>query len=516
MASVTRSCGGRAVNARWYNVRPAVVLASPSAAMVGTNLQPKSSFSKRYELLADEIARQITGNVLRPGDRLPSIREACEGRQMSPSTVFQAYYLLESRGLIRAEPRSGYFVNPLTGVQSPEPAPPAPRDGTYRVDIADLIWDVLASANDPQIVPLGGAYPSPTLFPLDILNRSLSSSARQSSIWSAVNDLPPGHEALRRQIEKRYLMQGVEVSADEIVLTNGALEALNLCLEAVARPGDAVAVESPCFYATLQALQRREVRAIEVPTDPHEGVELSSLAHILETERPKACWLMTNFQNPLGCSMPQEKKSALVDLLARYDTPLIEDDVYGELQHDGKSPASAKTFDRRGLVMHCSSFSKTLAPGYRVGWVAAGRFAPDLQRLKLMTSLSGSIPAQAALADYLQQGGYDRHLRHLREALKAQKEALVEAVTRHFPPGTRLTRPDGGYFVWVDMPWDTVDALKLHDMALAEKISIAPGPMFSSHGEFRRCLRLNFGYPWNSRLEQAIATLGQLATAPRY
>ena len=202
----------------------------------------------------------------------------------------------------------------------------------------------------------------------------------------------------------------------------------------------------------------------------------------------------------------------MVELLSHHDVPLIEDDVYGELYHDSDGPSSAKTFDRRGLVMHCSSFSKTLAPGYRVGWVAAGRFAHNVRRLKLMTSLSGSIPTQAALAEYLQQGSYDRHLRRLREALKRQKETMVASVTRHFPAGIRLTRPDGGYFIWVDMPWDAADALTVYRAALSNQISIAPGPMFSNHGGFGNCLRLNFGHPWTPQTEKAIATLGRLVS----
>jgi DNA-binding transcriptional MocR family regulator len=350
------------------------------------------------------------------------------------------------------------------------------------------------------------------LFPLDVLRRALSSSTRKLDAWSTLDDLPPGNERLRRQIAKRYLMQGLEVGLDEIVLTQGAMEALNLCLEAVTQPGDAVVVESPCFYGALQALERLELKAIEVPTQPREGVELSTLSHILETQRPKACWLMTNFQNPLGCTLPREKKRALVELLSHHEVPLIEDDVYGEMYHNSDGPSSAKTFDRRGLVMHCSSFSKTLAPGYRVGWVAAGRFAQDVRRLKLMTSISGSVPTQAALAEYLLQGSYDRHLRHLRETLKRQKEAMVASLNRHFPAGTRLTRPDGGYFIWVDLPWETIDALTVYRQALSNQVSIAPGPMFSNHGGFGNCLRLNFSYPWTPQMENAIATLGRLVS----
>jgi DNA-binding transcriptional MocR family regulator len=465
---------------------------------------------KRFEDLAEEIARQIAAKMLRPGDRLPSIRQTCRSRHLSPSTVFQAYELLENRGLIRAAPRSGYFVNPAPSAHPPEPAISAPPEGAHPVEISDLVYEVLSSVKSHKIVPLGSAFPSPLLFPLERLRKALASGTRALDIWSTYDDLPPGNERLRHEISRRYMTQGLSVAADEIVLTNGALEALNLCLQAVARPGDAVVVEAPSFYAALLSLERLQLKAIEVPTHPREGVDLDVLAHVLATQKPKACWLMTNFQNPLGCSLSREKKHALVELLSRHDVPLIEDDVYGELHHGDEAPSSAKTFDRQGLVMHCASFSKTLSPGYRVGWVAAGRFADSVRRLKLMTSLTGSVPAQATLAAYLQQGGYDRHLRRLRAALKRQKEALIDAVIRHFPREVRLTRPAGGYFVWVDLPWDTADALAIYREALANQISIAPGPMFSNHGGFGNCLRLNFGHPWTKQAEQAIATLGRI------
>ncbi len=471
--------------------------------------EPKRSL---YEELAAGIAHQIATNVLRPGDRLPSIRQTCKARHVSPSTVFEAYDHLESLGLIRVIPRSGYFVNPPSGTRDPEPPASTPPEGAHPVEIADLVFEILSSAKSRHVVPLGSAFPSPLLFPLGAVGRALSSSTRKLNSWSTLADLPAGNEFLRRQIGKRYLMQGSDVALDEIVLTNGALEALSLCLQAVTRPGDAVVVESPCFYAALQAIERLGLKAIEVPTHPHDGVNLSVLARILEAQRPKACWLMTNFQNPLGCSLPREKKHALVDLLSHHDVPLIEDDVYGELYHGTEPSSSAKTFDRRRLVMHCSSFSKTLAPGYGVGWVAAGRFAHNVRQLKLMTSLPGSVPTQAALAEYLQQGSYDRHLRNLRQALKRQKDALVASVTRHFPAGVRLTRPGGGYLIWVDMPWDAADALTVYRAALSNQISIAPGPMFSNHGGFRNCLRLNFGHPWTPQTEKAIATLGQLVS----
>lgn len=467
---------------------------------------------KRYEALAEDIAMSIRSGVLRLGDRLPSVRQAALSRAVSASTVFAAYYLLEARGLIRARERSGYYV--VAGAKSAPPEPeasnPSPESAT--VDVSELVFDVLDSVRTRDAVPFGSAFPSPLLFPLARLGRSMASSVQSMDAWSAVSDLAPGNANLRRQIALRYLAEGVQVHTDDIVITNGALEALNLCLQAVARPGDSIIIESPTFYAALQALERIGLHAIEVPTHPRDGIDLAALALALDRHQPKACWLMTNFQNPLGSLMSDAKKQALVELLARHEVPLIEDDVYGELYFGGKRPLHAKKFDDQGLVMHCSSFSKCLAPGYRIGWAATGRYTRQVARLQLTTTLSASGPAQAAIADYLAKGGYDRHLRQLRHALSIQQTAMVEAVVRHFPRGTRATRPEGGYFLWVELPAN-VDALKVHRIALTLGISVAPGPMFSARREFGNCLRLNYGHPWDETSEAAFAALGQVIAA---
>ena len=465
---------------------------------------------KRYEQLAEDITSMIATRVLRPGDRVPSVRQLHQSRGLSASTVFQAYYLLEARGLIVSKPRSGYYVKARLERLPPEPEISRPGSGSTQVDVSELVFEVLDTLKTPDIVPLGSAFPSPLLFPLKKLSLCLSGSMRHLDPQHTVADLPPGNASLRRQIALRYLIDGVHVPTDEIVVTNGALEALNLCLQAVTRPGDAVLLESPTFYAALQALERLGLKAIEVPTHPRDGMDLDALAGILEQHRPKACWLMTNFQNPLGSTMHADKKSALIAMLALHQVPLIEDDVYGELYLGPQRPVPSKSFDRQGLVMHCSSFSKCLAPGYRVGWVAAGRYARDVERLKLMTTLSAAVPSQMALAEYLAQGGYDRHLRQLRQALSVQQNLMMQAVGKHFPAGTRFTQPEGGYFLWVVLPPD-IDALTLHRAALHQGISIAPGPIFSAKREFNNCIRLNYGHPWGQRFEQAIETLGQIA-----
>lgn len=465
---------------------------------------------KRYEQFANDIAEMIRSGVLAPGQRVPSVRHASKTYGVSPSTVFQAYYLLENRGLIRSRPKSGYFV-----CSQPRQQPPISENRkraaeSTSVDVSDLVFSVLSSVRDPSTFPLGSAFPSPTLFPMQRLARSMAKATRLMDLRSVVVDLPPGNHSLRRQIALRYMVAGVMVPVDEVIITNGALEALNLCLQAVTRPGDLVAIESPAFYASLQVLERLQLKAVEIPVDAQHGIDLDVLASALKKHPIKACWFMTNFQNPMGVTLSDDKKQALVDLLHDYQVPLIEDDVYSELYYGAEPPKPAKAFDRDGLVMHCGSFSKSLAPGYRVGWAAAGRFAQVVERLKLMTTLSASIPAQAAIADYLQFGGFDRHLRKLRHNLEVQQNQMRAAIDRYFPEQTRVTRPEGGYFLWLELS-DRFDSLRFFKLALEQGISVAPGPMFSATRDYRNCIRLNYGYPWTAEAEQAMETLGRIA-----
>lgn len=468
---------------------------------------------KRYEQLAEDIARSIRDGVLRRGERLPSVRQTSQSRGVSPSTVFQAYYLLEARGLITARARSGYFV--ASGAMRPAALPDQTttvREEPAELDVSELVFEVLEATRARKVVPLGSAFPSPQLFPLARLGRVMAGVVQRMDPWRTVEDLGPGDVELRRQIALRYMIDGPQVPVEEIVVTNGALEGLNLCLAAVTRPGDTVLIESPTFYAALQSIERSGLRAVEVAGHPVTGIDLDALEQALQRHRPKACWLMTNFQNPLGSLMPNERKQQLVELLTHHEVPLIEDDVYGELYFGERRPMPAKAYDRDGWVMHCSSFSKCLAPGYRIGWIAAGRYAQQVERLKLTTSLASSIPAQQALARYLAQGGYDRHLRGLRHTLLLQQISYLDAIERHFPPGTRITRPQGGYFLWVQLP-PGANALALHRAALAAGISIAPGPIFSAQRAFNDCIRLNCGHPYDERAEAAMAALGRLARA---
>jgi DNA-binding transcriptional MocR family regulator len=463
---------------------------------------------KLYEDLANHVSALIREGTLRAGERVPSVRQIVRERRVSPATAMRAYELLESRGLIETRPRSGYYVSEARE-HAPSPRRARASARTTRVAVSELVFQILEAMRDREVVPLGSAFPSPMLFPWPKLARHLGSAARHMDPWSTVESLPPGSADLRRQIARRYLNFGTNVSADEIVITNGALEALNLSLQILTKPGDAVAVEAPAFYACLQAIEALGLRAVEIPTHPREGVDLAALAGAIEKHSIRACWLMTTFQNPLGATLPEAKKRELVQLLDRHDLPLIEDDVYAELYFSDDRPRPAKAFDARGRILHCGSFSKCLAPGYRLGWVAAGKFATAVQRRKVTSSLSTSLPVQEGIALLLRQDGYDAHLTKLRRTLAAQQGALLASLKKHFPPGYRVTHPEGGYFVWVELPRG-VDALEVHRQALDQGISVAPGPIFSPRREFRNCLRLNYGHPWTADFDRAIATLATL------
>ena len=469
---------------------------------------------KLYEQFAEDIAELIRTGALQPGEKTPSVRSASKTYNISAATVFQAYYLLERRGLIEARPRSGYVVRSNANGLLVEPAQTnltqqQKENLATEVDVSELVFSVLDSIKDPSTISLGSAFPGPTLFPLQRLSRSMAKSLREMPAQAVVADMTSGNATLRRQIILRAMAIGNKYAAEELVITNGALEALNLCLQTITEPGDLVAIESPAFYAGLQVLERLKLKAVEIPVHPRDGIDLDILADSLTRLPIKACWIMSTFQNPLGASMSDEKKEKLCDLIARYQLPTIEDDVYAELYFGSHPPKPLKSFDQNDLVMYCSSFSKSLAPGYRVGWVAGGKFAKQIHRLQLMTTISPSLPAQAAIADYLQHGGYDRHLRKLRETLETQQQQMLLAIERHFPGDIRVTQPKGGYFLWIELP-SHVDSLHLFNLALAQGISIAPGPIFSASQQFKHCIRLNYGNPWDAKIEESLKVLGKL------
>ena len=470
--------------------------------------QELTSENLLYEQVADHIIKLIGSGTLHVGERLPSIRKLSSQMEVSISTVLQAYMVLEDKEWIEAKPQSGYYVRATRNLP-PEPKASTPSQVVTRVGVNELVAQVFQSAHDPEMVQLALSTPSPDHLPVKRLNRLMAAATARSGARAVSYDFPPGYRPLRHEIARRSIDAGCRFSEDEIVTTHGTMEALNLCLRAVAKAGDIVAIESPAFYGTLQIIESLGMKALEVPADPRDGIVLDALASAIKRQKVKACLFVLNFSNPLGSCMPDAKKKELVELLGRREIPLIEDDIYGDLCFGSTRPRAAKAYDKQGLVLLCSSFSKTLAPGYRVGWTVPGRFKPQVESLKFTSSMATCTAPQLAIADFLQSGGYDRYLRRIRRILMSQVQQMSSAVGRYFPAGTKVTRPQGGYVLWVELP-RSVDSLELHRRALEQKISIAPGPIFSAKQKYKNFIRLSCGLPWTERIDRAVQTLADL------
>ena len=467
-----------------------------------------------YEQVADKISRLVDQGTLRPGDRIPSVRKMSSQHGISVSTVMEAYYLLENRGLVEARPQSGFYIR-LSPLEYPaDPKISEPPTLVNEVGVNDLVMEVSDMAQDHEMAQLGVALPSPEIYPTAKLNKVLTATVRRMGMKTNVYASASGSEYLRREIAKRSLDWGCSLSSDDFIITNGATDALNICLRAVAEPGDTIAVESPTYFGILQIIENLGMKTLEIPTHCRDGISIQSLKAALDKNDVKVCLFSLNAQNPLGFIMPDERKKQLVELLARRNIPLIEDDVYGDIYFSAARPKVAKSYDKKGLVMLCSSFSKTLSPGFRIGWTSPGKFKSAVRQLKHSSSVGTPLVLQEAVAEFLKSGGYDYYLRKIRRTYETQTQLLIRAIRNYFPEGTWFSRPDGGIVVWVEFPkW--VDALKLYRMALKEKIAIAPGPIFSPTRQYKNYIRLHCGEIWSDKIEKALVTIGRLAEDQR-
>ncbi|KXV03172.1 GntR family transcriptional regulator [Caballeronia megalochromosomata] len=462
---------------------------------------------KRYLQLVAQFQKVIADGTLEPGMRLPSVRQASSSYGVSHSTVSHAYYVLERLGLVMARPRSGYFVarRPAT-MQSITSASGRSFD---EVDGDSLLVRFMKAQRRCRHPGLGSSEPSAQFFPFARLSRSLTVATRKMGRCQNVLQEGKAEEDLRREIARRYIVTGVTVQIDEIIVTNGALDALTLCLQVLTRPGDTIAIERPASLVVQGVVRRMHLKAVEIPVDPHRGLDFGALAAALRQHPVRACWFMTTLHHPTGATLSDTQNKALVSLLTKHKVPLIEDDVFRELHFGLTAACPAKHFDPNGLVLHCGSFSKSLAPGLRVGWVAAGRYAARIQHSRMLTMSSASVPSQYAIADYLEHGDYDRLLRKLRRELASLQDQMVTAIAKYFPKSTKVIQPPGGFFLWVELP-EGVEAVQLFETAQKHDIAIAPGAIFSRNPKFRRHIRLNYGRPWSPDVEREIRTLGML------
>lgn len=463
-----------------------------------------------YQRIAQQLAEDIRRGVYQPGERVPSVRKMSAQLSVSHATVLQAYANLEDQGLIRARPQSGFYVHQTPALTAPTPdIARVERPGL--VTRSSIINQILAESRREGVFPFGAAVPHVDYLPVRALHQQLAKVTRFHSPRAFSYMFSPGFEPLRRQVAIRMRDAGVLVDPSEVVITHGCVDALQMSLRVLTQPGDLIAAESPTYYGLLQLADLLGLKVIEIPSDPTTGISLEALQLAANQWPIKALVLTARLSNPLGGTIPEERQRQLLRLAGDYDIQIVEDDIYGELMFELGPTKALKSHDRDGRVIYCSSFSKTLSPGVRIGWVVAGKYQDEIHRLQTFTTHSACSVTQMAVAAYLENGGYDRHLRYIRQEYRKNLSAFQLAVQKSFPEGTQITRPNGGFILWVSLP-ARVNTKDLHVRALQQGISIAPGLIFSNTEQFNHCVRLNCGIPWNREAERALMTLGMLAT----
>jgi DNA-binding transcriptional MocR family regulator len=462
-----------------------------------------------YERVARLVETQIANGALRINDRIPSVRTMSRSAKVSVSTVVQAYVHLENVGLIEARPQSGFYVRAPVALLEPRPKVTRSR---RPISVAAEVLDTCREAlTRPDIVPLNGAVTPPALYPTRRLNNIAREILRDRPLNAGEIIMPPGDAELRRQIAKRMAIAGAPTDPDHVVITSGTMDAVTLALRVLCQPGDTVLVESPTYFGLLQAIEHARLKVVEVPNHPGQGIDVAAIRSIVSKTRLAAAVLQPNCNNPVGSQTPDDAKREIVQLLTGAEVPIIEDDVYADLHYGSVRPASLRAYDEAGLVISCGSVSKTIALGYRIGWAVTPQFHADITRAKFYASVACPTLQQLVLARYFASGGYDRHLRRMRAMLAANSQAFVDAVARYFPAGTRVARPTGGVVIWIELPAN-VDGIELFRTALASRIGIKPGLVFSAKADYRNFIRMSCGLPWSQTIERAIEKLGRLVS----
>lgn len=462
-----------------------------------------------YLQVAGGLEKMIHDEILKIGDKLPSVRMLSDEYGISMGTAFQAYYHLEGKGLIEAKPKSGYYVRFNRKRFPGLPAVQQPEQVAHTVSVEDMIAAVYKNLSPSDITNFSIAGPDLAFLPAAKLNKSVVHAFRNSKNSCLYYEDRQGNPELRKQVAKLAFNWGGKISADDVVITAGAMEALAMSLRTVTEPGDTVAIESPVYFGIFQVIQSLGLRIVEIPAHPLTGIDLSYLAKVIKESKIKACVFIPNFNNPLGCCIPAENKKTLVELITKHRIPLIEDDIYGELYFGDHRPRTCKTFDKEGWVLHCSSLSKTLAPGYRIGWVLPGRFMDKLKRLKLMHTLTGTSITQAAIAHFLSIGRFEYHLKKLRTALHTHHLRYVQGILEYFPEDTKISQPQGGFVLWLELN-KKINSFRLYQEAMKYQVSVAPGRIFSATEQFNHYLRMGYGTPWNDKVERGVKILGEL------
>ncbi|WP_214229080.1 PLP-dependent aminotransferase family protein [Pedobacter sp. B4-66] len=461
-----------------------------------------------YSEIANGIAFQIRNGILKAGEKLPSVRMLCREHGVSMNTAKRIFLELEAQSLIESKPQSGYFVSKLLQQKLSLPDISRPSLIANDKEPNELITKVYANMGRDDLTLFSIGVPSGNLLPLAKLKKEILHATRELKEGGTEYEPLQGNVKLRRMIAVRSLTWGGNLNENDLITTSGGMNALSFCLMALGKPGDTVAVESPCYSGILQLAISLGLKVLELPTHPITGIEIDALKKVIP--KINLCLLVPNFNTPLGSCMPDEHKKEVVELLAKHGVPLIEDDIYGDLYFGSQRPKCCKSFDKEGNVLWCSSVSKTLAPGYRVGWIAPGKHKEKLLKLKFVHSISSASIIQEAVGNFLKTGRYENHLHHLRSALKSNYQNYIHTIPEYFPVDTKVSRPQGGLALWVEFNKD-IDTIKLYDLAIKKNISISPGRMFTLQNQFENCMRLCIGLPWSDDLKFKLKQLGNLA-----
>ena len=460
-----------------------------------------------YLKIANSVTEQIKSETLQFGDRLPSLRSAQKLYNVSLNTVKQAYMELESRSLVESRPKYGYYVSQTSQRKLALPSVAPMKDSEKKNTPQDLIDKVFGVIGGTDITQFGLGIPGKSLLPVAKMKKCMIDVIKRKSDSGTNYEPVQGSEVLRREIAKWSMVMEGKITEDDLVITSGAMNAVYNCLMAVTQPGDSVAVESPVYFGILQAIQLLGLKAVEIPTHPITGVDLDELKKVMP--KLSACCFVVNYNNPLGFQMPDDNKKELVRMLTEYNVPLVEDDVYGNIYFGAGRPKPCKFYDEAGIVMWVGSVSKTLAPGFRVGWVAPGKFKEKIIRQKLVQTVSGPSLFSDVITDFLTHGRYDHHLRMFRKKLYANYLQIQKAVTEYFPDNTKISEPKGGFMLWLELD-KRICTEDLYDVAFEQKINFAPGRMFSQHNQYQNCMRLNYALEWTDRVENDLEKLGKM------
>ncbi len=466
-----------------------------------------------YRRIATQLREQIESGDMGDGARLPTIRSLASTLGVNRDTVSLAYESLASLGLVESTVGRGTFVRRKSGGrgegETTAIALSASVEQLMHFDAARPRYPAM-----PGAVSMNSLIPDPGLYPIADFRRCLEKVMDGGGPELFVYGDTQGHAGLRETVAQRLLELGIGVSPSDLVLCHGASQGLALAIRLFAGQGDTIAVESPTYHNMLATLVGFGVRAAAVPM-LETGPDLDALDSLLARPDVKAFYTIPTFHNPMGTTTTVAHRRALLRVAARHGKPVIEDAFEMDLRLRGRRVPPLAALDESGAVVHLSSFSKSLFPGVRTGAIAArGRAVEALTALKHASDLADSLPLQAAMDAFVRAGLYDRHLARLKPVLKGRLEALLEALGALMPEGTRFTEPEGGYQVWVELPYE-VDTRDLVADAAREGVLFAPGSHFLPDRGPSRGLRLTIARCEASEIKPAIEALARASDAAR-